>query len=84
MLKVINYCGNCPFSVTIGGSYICNLARYEGEENFYLKPEKNLEAPDWCALKIEEYYFRFRHFSNERIKQINEVNLKLGEIGDTN
>jgi len=79
MEKIINYCGNCPFAVTIGGSYICNLARFQKKEFFYLEHHK-LEAPDWCALRNDAYLFKLRDFSQQRIEEINLVNSKIEEL----
>jgi len=84
MKKTINYCGNCPFycpfyedydEIGLGGAS-CNLAIFQKKEEYYI-PNDTLDTPEWCPLKEDEYSFKFKEFSEKRLKNISSVSSKI-------
>jgi hypothetical protein len=94
MKKVINFCGNCPFLISeyddysVGHSTLdcCQLARFLNLKEDYISIhddiESNLEkeTPEWCPMKQEDFTFKFREFSDERKKGIEDTKKKITEL----
>lgn len=92
MEKKINYCGNCPFFVIEYDDFAvdesitqsCNLAKFEKKEDYFLdiflELNTDLESPEWCPLKKEQYSFKFKKFSTERVNEINSVKAEVEKL----
>ena len=85
--KIVNYCGNCPFFFTEYdfanrdfGVHICNLSKFNKEEEYYLNFETHLDTPDWCPLKKMECSFKFKKFSKSRLAEISNVNKEIQDL----
>ena len=86
MEKTVNFCGNCPFCVydyddfAVGDmiSYRCNLSYFlELKEQFL---ENNESTPEWCPLKKEDFSFKYKKFSDERLKDIKSTKKQIDKL----
>lgn len=94
MKKTVNCCGNCPFLYShyddwaVGYSTIdiCNLSRFLNLNDSCISVhdgmgnDGNAETPEWCPLKKEEYSFKFKVFSEERLQEIESTQNEIEEM----
>lgn len=89
MKKTVNFCGNCPFLHTIYNdddfnktSFKCSLSEFLNIEfvEYIVDPYNEFNTLETCPLKIEEFNFNFKSFSNARLEDIDNVKNEIIKI----
>lgn len=80
------------FAVGYSSSEYCNLARYLNLPENYIDSydgfsnenittvQEKINSPEWCPLKTNDYSFQFKHFSTQRIQEIEKVQNEIEKL----
>jgi hypothetical protein len=93
MKKIVNFCGNCPFSYSdyddfaVGCSTlnVCTLAQFVKLKDYFISVDngdEELKTPEWCPLKTDEFTFTFKEFSVERKQEIDSTCKEIEVLQD--
>lgn len=92
MNKVVNHCGNCPFSNTTYDEYSiheqttykCGLSEFLSYEDYIIDDDNGvgyLEPPDWCPLiKEETFTLKFKRLSFGNVFEISILNQQIHQL----